>query len=86
MPYFSLPPVPVVTPADYVARAPSQAKPPQTVTEPRRSAPAEPTRGPAVVLGGSLAKPAERRPQSDAGPQKSAPPPPPPGHHIDRVI
>ena len=84
MAYFSLPPVPVVTPADYVARAPSQAKPPQTVTEPRPAAPSEPTRGPAVILGGSLAKPAERKPQPNTAVQKPAQPPP--GHHIDRII
>ena len=84
MAYFSLPPVPVVTPADYVARAPSQANPPQTVTEPKPSVSSVPTRGPAVVFGGSLAKPAERRPQPDAKAEKPAAPPP--GHHIDRII
>ena len=84
MAYFSLPPVPVVTPADYVARAPGQAKPPQTATEPRPAAPSEPTRGPAVVLGGSLAKPAERRPQPDAKAQQPAQPPL--GRHVDRII
>jgi hypothetical protein len=84
MAYFSLPPVPVVTPADYVARAPNQAKPPQTVTEPKPSVSSEPTRGPAVIFGGSLAKPAERRPRSDADAEKPAPPPQ--GRHIDRII
>ena len=83
MAYFSLPPVPVVTPADYVARAPSQAKPPQTVTQPKPSVSSEPTRGPAVDFGGSLAKPPERRSGSDAAAQKPAPPP---RHHIDRII
>jgi len=84
MAYFSLPPVPVVTPADYVGRAPNQAKPPQTATEAKPSVAPEPTRGPAVIFGGSLAKPAERRPQPDGKAQPPAQPPP--GRHIDRII
>jgi len=84
MPYVSLPPVPVVTPADYVARAPLQPKPAQAAVAPTSSPPPQSTHGPAVILGGSLAKPAERKSQPQADPPKPAPPPP--GQHINRVI
>lgn len=83
MPYVSLPPVPVVTPADYVARAPLQAKPPRAAVAPRPQAPAPSAHGPAVILGGALAKPVEGK--ADATP-KSAATPTPVGRHIDRII
>jgi hypothetical protein len=79
MSYINLPPVPPAPPVGYVARAPSQAKPPLTQAEPKPSVSTGPTHGPAVILGGALARPPERRVRQD-------PEPPKPAHHVDRVI
>jgi hypothetical protein len=75
MSYFNVSAVPPTPPASYAA-APDRAKPP---TAPRPQGATPSSYGPAVVLGGSLAKPPERR-----APQ--APEPPKPAHHVDRVI
>jgi hypothetical protein len=79
MSYFNVPAVPPTPPASYAAPAPDRARPPKTATEPRPQGGAQSSYGPAVVLGGSLAKPPERR-------APPAPQPPTPGHHVDRVI
>ncbi|HEX4709424.1 hypothetical protein [Phenylobacterium sp.] len=77
MSYFNVSAVPPTPPASYAA-APERAKPP-AATQPTPQGAAQSSYGPAVVLGGSLAKPPERR-----APQ--APEPPKPAHHVDRVI
>ena len=80
MSYFNLPPVPPAPTVGYVARAPAPAKPAQAQADPKPSASSGADHGPAVVLGGSLAKPPERRVRQDPEP------PPKPSHHVDRVI
>lgn len=82
MSFFNVSAVPPAPPASYAAApapAPDRARPPNTATEPRPQSAAQSSHGPAVVLGGSLAKQPDRR-------APPAPEPPKPGHHVDRVI
>jgi hypothetical protein len=79
MSYINVPPIRPPTPVSYVARPPASAKPPQTQTEPKPSVSSNSTHGPAVILGGSLAKPADRSPRPNSDTPKSP-------HHVDRVI
>ncbi len=79
MAYVNLPPVPPTPPVGYVARAPAQTKPPLTQAELKPSVAPGGSHGPAVILGGALARPSERRVRQD-------PEPPKPAHHVDRVI
>ena len=76
MAYVNVPPAP---PVSYVARAPAAAKPPQTHAEPKPPAAAGANHGPAVILGGSLAKSADRRVREEPAPAR-------PPRHLDRVI
>jgi hypothetical protein len=80
MAYMNVPPVPPRPPAGYVARAPAPAKPPPAQVEAKTPPASGSTHGPAVILGGALAKaaPSVTRQAPD--------PPKPPGRHVDRVI
>ncbi|WP_372785679.1 hypothetical protein [Phenylobacterium sp.] len=80
MAYLNLPPVPPPPPAGYVARAPAPARPPQLQVEAKAPPASGSSHGPAVILGGALAKPAPRVTRQEPDPPK------PPAHHVDRVI
>jgi hypothetical protein len=79
MSYINLPPVPPTPSVGYVARASAPAKPPQSQTGPNPTVTSGANHGPAVILGGALAKPADRGVRQD-------PQPPTPPRHVDRVI